>query len=134
MAVQPRLQTVLRLALLTGPLGVLIALVATGVALSTESVTTGLVIRAALVTLLLLLMSRAVSRECRSEGLDQWALPVVAGLAAGYALNLAWWGGHAYAAQLLFEDAAVRVGVDAMLWVGVGLLGALTARPATATV
>ena len=113
--------SIVRLGLISGVTGLLVALSTTAVAVSTSSVTTAVVVRAGLVSLLLFLASRAVVTKLITFGQGgRVAKVAVAGLALGYVIDLAWWGGHAYVAQLFIGQPLLRVLVDGLLWVGVG--------------
>ncbi len=107
--------------MLTGLPALLVSFVAAAVALSTRSATIGIVTRIGLMTVLLVLTTRAVARELRAAGHQPLVPTLLAGLLLGYALNLSWWGGHSYGAQLLVDHPVARVVVDAVSWVAVGL-------------
>jgi len=117
-----------RLALLTGIGGLLLAIVGAVVAASSGSATTGVLARAVLVTGLLL----AASRVCLSGRPAATIVPTaLAGLLVGYVLTLGWFDGQVYAARLVLDQAAVAVLVDLVLWLAVGLVAATRlARPA----
>lgn len=122
---------VLRLAVVTGASGLLLALLTAVVAVSTGSGTTAVVSRGVLVTALLAVATPALAGHIPAVPAGGRALAVAAGLALGYALDLAWWGGHAYVAQLAVEQPVARALLDGLLWVAVGSLAARRAtRPA----
>lgn len=122
-------RAVVRLGLITGVSGFLLLLVATGVAVSTSSVTSGVVVRALLITALLVATVRAMAGELYEPRDGRYYARVAAGLLLGYALQLGWWGGHAYAAQLVIDASVVRAVADGLLWVGVGLAVARRYEP-----
>ena len=122
---------VLRLALVTGTSGLLLVALTTVVAVSIGSATTAVVSRAVLVTALLAAATPALARDIPGPGAARWTLAVAAGLVLGYALDLAWWGGHAYVAQLAVDQPVARAVLDGLLWVAVGSFAARRAtRPA----
>lgn len=105
-----------RLAILTGIPALVVALVGGFIGVTTDSVTTGVVVRAVLVTMLLTLGVRAAEHSDEPVPL----VTIVIGLIGGYAIDLAWWGGHAYGAQLLLGSGWPAAIADLFLWVAVG--------------
>ncbi len=110
-----------RLGLITGVSGFVLLLISTTIALAVDSTTTAVVMRAALVTMLLVLTVRAMAPHLHGPDGRQGIATVAAGLLLGYALALGWWGGHAYIAQVALDNAAGRAVIDGALWLLVGL-------------
>lgn len=117
----------LRLALVTGVGGLLLAVAGGVVAGASGSATSGLLARAVLVTGLLLAAGRALLSG-RAPGT---VLPTaLAGLLAGYVLTLGWPAGQVYAARLVVDAPVVAAALDLVLWLAVGTAAARLARPA----
>lgn len=126
---RPTVGAAVRLGLITGISGFLLVVLSTAVAVSTISATTAVVSRGVLVTILLILTTRAITVALHASTGERLLGPLVAGLALGYVVNLGWWGGHAYMAQLAIDQPVVRAAVDGVLWVAVGSLVAHWSTP-----
>jgi hypothetical protein len=107
-----------RLALVTGVGGFVLALLSALVASSTADSTVAIAVRGGLVTVLLVLAGRVVLR-----GLPPAAvLPTAAvGLVAGHLLTLGWFNGQVYLARLLTDSVLLSAVLDLVLWLAVGL-------------
>lgn len=118
----------LRLALLTGVGGFVLA-VLSGLLLSTGAGgTAALVARTVLVTALLVLGVRLCLGHRPASSLLPSAL---AGLTVGYLLNLAWLSGAVYFSRGFTQNLPVCIVVDLVAWLAVGV-AALRLVPATA--
>lgn len=107
-----------RIALLTGAGGLVLALVGALVATSVDSATTGVAVRATLVTLLLVVAVRRSLAGRRAAAL----VPTAAvGLVVGHLLTLGWLNGQVYAARLLTDSVPLAAVLDLALWLVVGL-------------
>lgn len=122
------LPAAVRLAVVTGVGGLLLAVASGVVAGASGSATAGLLARAVLVTGLLLAAGRALLSG-RAAGTVRRTAP--AGLLVGYVLTLGWPAGQVYAAQLVVDAPVVAATVDLVLWVAVGTAAAHLARAAS---
>ncbi len=104
-----------RLGLITGLGGLVAALVAVLVAVSTSSVTAGILTRALLVTALLAVAPRLV---LAGRG---GSLPTaIAGMLLGHLLTLGWFTGQAYVWRLAIDSTLLSAGLDLLTWLAVG--------------
>lgn len=99
--------------LLYALLGFIAGVSAVGVALGTQDVAVGLIARAVLVAVVVLLVSLLVAR--RSGLTLAWA---VGAAALGYLLNPMSWDGRAFLAQMWFQPGIGALLVDLVFWGG----------------
>lgn len=104
------------------------------VAQQTLDLRAGLVLRALLVTLSLLVVSWAwVRPQLLRASRSQLRVSALLGLVLGYALSPTSWNGRTYAAQLALTPGASTVVIDLVLWILVGGTAVLVASaPASA--
>lgn len=107
-----------RLALVTGFGGFVLALLSALVASAAADSTPALVVRGVLVTVLLVVGIRVLLGGRSRAALVPTAL---AGLLGGYLLTLGWFNGQVYVARLLTDSVLLAVVADLALWLGVGL-------------
>ena len=112
-----------RLGVLTGVGGLVLALLGALVATSSDSATSGVATRAVLVTVLLVVATRITLAGLSLRALVPTAL---VGLLLGYLLTLGWFNGQVYAAKLMTGQPALAAGLDLVLWLAVGLGAAKT--------
>lgn len=118
-----------KLALLTGFGGFVLAVLSGVVAASTTSADAAILVRAVLVTLLLVLATRVALSGLPSPVVAPTA---VVGLLVGYVLTLGWFEGQVYVARLLTDREPVAALLDLLLWLAVGLGASRLVRTAPA--
>ncbi|MBF0689493.1 MAG: hypothetical protein IR158_17220 [Cellulomonas sp.] len=119
----------------TSALGALLSsFAALYVSLQSFDVTAGIILRALLVTVVLLVAGWfAVRARVLSTTRTGLRLGALLGLVLGYALSPTTWAGRTYAAQLVAEPGAVTIVLDLALWLLVGGVAVLVASaPASA--
>lgn len=93
-------------------------------AVSTLDAHVGLVVRAALVTAVLLVVpALVVRRRLLSDRRSVLVTSGVVGLVLAYVLDPFAWGGRAYVAQLVLDPGAAAVAVDLLAWLTLGTAG-----------
>lgn len=104
------------------------------VSMQTFDVSSGLALRAILVTVVLLLAGWFLVRpRVLSSTRLSLRLTSLLGLAIGYALAPTTWNGRTYAAQLVAEPGAATIALDLVLWLAVGGAAVLAASAPAST-
>lgn len=126
MRVRPRLALGVALATTVG--GVTAGVLAAVSAVNALDVGVGLLVRAALVAVMLLVVpALVVRRRVLADRRGTLVVSGLTGLTLGYALNPFAWSGRAFLAQLMVDPGPLAVAVDLAAWLAVGAVGLVAA-------